>query len=152
MSDSFIQQIEDLEQKEKILAFTRKAQVEFCLAVRDASYSATNNPLVLRCRDLISRRVHTKLSVQEIAEAMKVNASYLSQLFSREEGMPLTDFIAREKIRIATWELIFTDKSFDTIAASLSFSSQSHFGRVFKKWMGMTPGQYRELYGKRSGF
>ena len=152
MSDSFIQQIEDLKQKEKILTFTRKAQAEFCLAVRSGSHSATTNPLVLRCRDLISRRIHTKLSVQEIADVMKVNASYLSQLFSREEGMPLTDFIAREKIRTATRELIFTDKPFDAIAASLSFSSQSHFGRVFKKWTGMTPKQYRELYGEKSSF
>ena len=152
MADSFIQQIEDLKQAEKILTFTRKAQAEFCLAVRSGSHSATTNPLVLRCRDLISRRIHTKLSVQEIADVMKVNASYLSQLFSREEGMPLTDFIAREKIRTATRELIFTDKPFDAIAASLSFSSQSHFGRVFKKWTGMTPKQYRELYGEKSSF
>ena len=149
MSDAFIQQIEDMKEEDKILAFTRRAQAEYCLSVRNNAQSATSNPIVRRCRDLISRRIHTKLSVQELAEELKVNASYLSQLFSREEGLPLTEYIAREKARIATQELIFSDKSFDAIAASLSFSSQSHFGRVFKKWIGMTPKQYRDLYGEK---
>lgn len=149
MSDAFIQQIEEQKSKERVLELSRKAEVEFCLAVRAQAHSATKNPLILRCRDLISRRVNTKLSVAELADALNVNASYLSQLFSREEGTSLSDYIAREKTRVAARELIFTDKSFDDIAASLCFSSQSHFGRVFKKWTGMTPKQYRERFGEK---
>ena len=150
MSDSFIQQIENLRSKEKVLEFTRKAQTEFCLAVRDGARSATDNPLILRCRDLISRRVNAKLSVKELADALNVNPSYLSQVFSREEKMPISDYIAREKVRTAAGELIFTEKSFAEIAALFSFSSQSHFGKVFKKWTSMTPKQYRTLYGERT--
>lgn len=149
MSDSYIQQIENLRSKEKVLEFTRKAQTEFCLAVRDGARSATDNPLILRCRDLISRRVNAKLSVKELADALNVNPSYLSHVFSREEKMPISDYIAREKVRTATGELIFTEKSFAEIAALFSFSSQSHFGKVFKKWTGMTPKQYRTLYGEK---
>ena len=146
----FIQQIENLRSKEKVLEFTRKAQTEFCLAVRDGARSATDNPLILRCRDLISRRVNAKLSVKELADALNVNPSYLSQVFSREEKMPISDYIAREKVRTATRELIFTEKSFAEIAALFNFLSQSHFGKVFKKWTGMTPKQYRTLYGERT--
>ena len=97
MSDSYIQQIEELKDKEKILAFTRKAQAEYCLAVRSGADLKTTNPIILRCRDLVNRRIHTKLGVQDIAKAMRVNASYLSQLFSRKQGMPLTEYIAKEK-------------------------------------------------------
>ena len=35
------------------------------------------------------------------------------------------------------------------VAFSMSdASTQSHFGQAFKKWVGMTPGQYRKTYGK----
>ena len=150
MSDSFVQQVERLWDEEKVLKFARRAQVEFCLAVRDSIHSDTTNPTVRRCRDFVSRRVYTKVTVEEIAGAMNINPSYLSQLFAREEGMPLSEYIAREKVRAAAQELVFTEKSFDAVAASLCFSSQSHFGKVFKKWTGMTPGQYRTIYGEQT--
>ena len=148
MEDSFVQQVEELKSEKEILEFTRRAQAEYCLANRANAYSATANRIILSCRNLVSKRIYEKLSVQKIAESMDINAGYLSQLFSREEGMPLTDFIAREKIREAEKELIYSDKSINAIAASLCFSSQSHFGKVFKRWTGMTPKKYRALYAE----
>lgn len=90
MSDAFIQQIEDENDMEKLLNLCRKAELEFCLAVRKQSHSATQNPAVLRCRDLIAKRAHTRLTVAELAEALHISPDYLSQLFSREEGMTLS--------------------------------------------------------------
>ena len=150
MADSFIQQVEEQRTEKETMETARKAEMEFCLAVRSSGTEMSVNPLVTRCRDLISRRLHTKLKVSELAEALHISPDYLSQLFSREEGISLSDYIAREKTRVAGRELIFTNKSFDEIAAALSFSSQSHFGMVFKKWTGMTPLQYRKLYGENS--
>ena len=146
MADAFIQQIERVRTPEKADEVARKAEVEYCLAVREMGRSDTKNPTVLRVRDLVSRLINTRLSVNELAETLNMNADYLSQLFAKEEGITLSDFIAREKVRVAERELLFTEKSFDDIAAALSFSSQSHFGKVFKKWTGMTPGQYRKIY------
>ena len=148
MSDAFIQRIEEQRSLEKVLELCRKAELEFCLAVRDEGRFSSKNPIIVRCRDLVSRRINTKITVQELAEVLNTNPDYLSQLFSKEEGITLSDYIAREKIRIASRELIFTDKSFHAIAFELSYASQSHFGKVFKKWTGMTPRQYRELYAE----
>lgn len=148
MSDAFIQRIEEQRSMEKVLELCRKAELEFCLAVRDEGRFSSKNPIIVRCRDLVSRRINTKITVQELAEVLNTNPDYLSQLFSKEEGITLSDYIAREKIRIASRELIFTDKSFHAIAFELSYASQSHFGKVFKKWTGMTPRQYRELYAE----
>ena len=148
MSDVFIQRIEDENSMDRLTDLARKMELEFCLAVRGQSHK-TDNPLILRCRDLISRRIHTKITVAELAEAMRVNPDYLSQLFSREEGLNISEYIAREKVKVAAGELMFTNKSFDDIAVFLGFSSQSHLGKVFKKWTGMTLRQYRILYGEK---
>ena len=149
MSDTFIQRVEDENDIDKLTVLARKMELEFCLAVR-AQTHGSGNPLVQRCRDLITRRIHTKLTVSELAGALNVNPDYLSQLFSREEGLSLSDYIAREKVRAAAGELMFAEKSLDDIAAFLGFSSQSHLGKVFKKWTGMTLRQYRELYGEKN--
>ncbi len=150
MSDTFIRQIEAQTTWYNVGVLLRKGEMEYCLAVKERSSSASKNPIVIRCRDLVSQKIHMKITVKELAREMDLNADYLSQLFSREEGMTLSEYISRERIRIASRELIFTQRPIDEIAASLCFSSQSHFGKTFKKWMETTPGQYRELFGSKS--
>ncbi len=151
MCDVFIRQVEARTEWMEIGRLLRNAQTEFCLAVRRYHHRPTDNQTVIRCRELISKRIAWKLTVGELARAMNINPEYLSQLFSRETGLPLSEYISREKARAAAHMLIFSGRSNDDIAASLSFSSQSHLGKVFKKWTGMTPGQYRTLYGERKG-
>ena len=150
MSDAFIQQIEATWEAAKLEELIHRCEEEYCLAVREKNNSRTKNETVIRCRNLVSQRLNTRLSIRALAEELHLSADYLSQLFSREEGLGLSDYIQREKSAAAAKQLIFTDRSLNDIAASLSFASQSHFGRVFKKWIGMTPGQYRELFQTKS--
>ena len=42
--------------------------------------------------------------------------------------------------------LVYTDNSLQEIAFVLNFSSQSHFSTVFRKIVGVTPRQYRDMY------
>ena len=55
--------------------------------------------------------------------------------------MKLTNYIAHVKIEAAKKKLLYTRDSYEEIAYALGFSTQSHFGQVFKKYAGMTPGQ-----------
>lgn len=146
MSDAFIQHVEELKDIAKIRAFGRQAEVEYCKAVRNLSFGLKQSPLITRCKALILQRLHSKLSVQELAQELEITPGYLSHLFLKEEGVKLTEYIVEEKIKYAKEQLTCTDNSLDTIAYSLGFVSQSHFGQTFKKATGMTPKQYRESY------
>ncbi|MBO4472432.1 MAG: helix-turn-helix transcriptional regulator [Clostridia bacterium] len=42
----------------------------------------------------------------------------------------------------------YTDKASAEISLYLGFSSQSHFSRIFKKYVGLTPGEYRSVARK----
>lgn len=148
MSDAFIQRVEEMKNVGETTALARQSEVEFCTAVQRLSSGRARNALVERCKSLIVRQLHSKLSVKELAGQLQVTPSHLSHLFAREEGMKLTDYIAREKIREAQNHLVYTDDSYEAVAFSLGFVSQSHFGQVFKRWAGMTPKQYRETYGR----
>ena len=146
MSDAFIQHVEELKDIAKVRAFGRQAEIEYCKAVRNLSFGLKQNPLITRCKALILQRLHSKLAVRELAEELEITPGYLSHLFLKEEGVKLTEYIAGEKIKFAKEQLICTENSLDTIAYSLGFVSQSHFGQTFKKATGMTPKQYRESY------
>lgn len=150
MSDAFIQRVEELQDIGKVTALARQSEVEYCKAVRNLTAARGRNPLVGQCKELVFQRLHTKITVQELADSLGIGADYLSRIFIREEGMKLTDYIIREKIEAAKKQLRYTDTGYEVIAHSLGFSTQSHFGQAFKKWVGMTPGQYQKTYGKRT--
>ena len=62
--------------------------------------------------------------------------------------MTLTDFILQEKVKLTKNLLTYSPYSYIEIATYLGFSSQSHLGKVFKKYTDMTLRQYRERYGR----
>lgn len=146
MSDAFIQRVEELTNLGEAQAMGRQAEIEYCKAVAELASTAPQNALISRCKALIMRDLHSRLSVRDLAKELDITPDYLSRLFLREEGIKLTDYITQEKIRSAKGLLVYSQNSYETIAHSLGFSSQSHFGQTFKKLTGMTPRQYREMH------
>ena len=102
-----------------------------------------------RCKDYIFSHLHGKISVCEIAENLKLNPNYLSGLFQKCEHVTISEFIQKEKIRLVKNLLIYSQYTYAEIAAYLGYSSQSHLGKQFKKYTGLTPGKYREKYGRK---
>ncbi len=79
-----------------------------------------------------------------MADELYMSRPYLSARFKKETGETLTDFILREKTEEAKRLLRWSDRSASAVAAYLGFSSHSHFIRVFKKYAGVTPNEWRE--------
>ena len=77
----------------------------------------------------------------------------MSQLTVEEKAALVsgTDFILNEKTEEAKRLLRYSDKSASSIAAYLGFSSHGHFCKVFKKYAGMTPNEYRENRAAKEG-
>ncbi len=61
-----------------------------------------------------------------------MNSDYLSILFKKEVGISLSEYIQRERIEEAKKLLTFTTYSLSDICASLNFTDQSYFTKIFK--------------------
>jgi AraC-like DNA-binding protein len=86
--------------------------------------------------------------VRELADELHVSMEYLSTIFKKTEQITITEYILREKVKLAKNLLIYSEYSAENIALYLGFSSQSHFGKVFKKYTGITPSIYRRRNAK----
>jgi AraC-like DNA-binding protein len=87
--------------------------------------------------------------VRELAEELHVSTEYLSTLFKKTEQITISEYILREKVKLARNLLIYSEYTIENIGLYLGFSSQSHFGKVFKKYTGMTPNIYRKRNAKK---
>lgn len=145
LSDAYSMHIEELNNPSEIEAFLRSAEYQLTDYVHKIKTSNKQNPIVIGAKDYVLKHLNRKISLNDLAQALSVNPSYLSDLFSSQEGMTLSNYILREKINAAKRQLIFTDDSYGEIAYNYGFSSQSHFGKVFKKFTEMTPKDFRKL-------
>jgi len=100
---------------------------------------------IARCIDYIYEHLHTRITIKDLTELTGISSSYLSRLFKKETGIPISQYIQNCKIETAQNMLIYSKHSLAQISATLAFSSQSYFNEVFKKHTGLTPLEYRSL-------
>ena len=97
--------------------------------------------------NLIIKYVHEyynqDITVQRIAQAVNVNANYVSQLFKKETGSTYTKYLSKLRVENACKLLIDTDLSVSEIARQVGYSDYFYFSRVFKKIKGKSPSVYR---------
>ncbi len=110
----------------------------------DSTKSKSQSYQVSRIQNYISRNIYKKITLQEIAAHLGISVNYMCNIFSRETGLSIHNYIQREKIEIACHLLSHSDGSIAYIAGYMGFQTQSNFTAVFRKWKGMTPLQYRK--------
>lgn len=89
------------------------------------------------------------LTVQYIADKLNLNRSYLSEIFSKQMGVPLKKYILDFRITQSEEFLFTSDWSVDYISQICGFSSPSYFSKIFKEYHGISPTEYRKNRHKR---
>ena len=119
-----------------IMRVLKMAQTE-----NDAS-SSVHNVIALIIED-IAVNVHKNYSVEEVARTYGISKSSLHHAFKKQTGLPFKDYVNRVKIKEAEYQLTMTDKTVTHIAWALGFSNVYYFCRLFKKYKGITPTEFR---------
>lgn len=111
----------------------------------------TNNPKISDIfekpveilKEYIERNSCRDIKLEELAELVHFTPSYVSKLFRQETGQTLKEYINTAKIKTAKRLLEETEQSIQEIASNSGFNSISHFNRVFRQHIDMSPHQYR---------
>lgn len=93
-----------------------------------------------------------QLTLYDVAEHLHMNYSYLSAYISQNTGKHFSEHLNDTRIRHAKTMLAETDYSISYISESLGYTDQSYFGKIFKKYVGMTPLKYRNLALGKSNY
>ena len=104
---------------------------------------------VERATALIEKRLHKPLSVNDIAEEIGIDRSYLCSIFKKELGCSPQQYILKRKIEKAKYFLSSTSENVKYIAISLGYDDPFVFSRTFKRGTGMSPSQWRETHGEK---
>ena len=87
-----------------------------------------------------------ELTVEDLANACKLNRSYFSKLFKDSMGCPPQEFLIRLRLSKAADLMKTTTSSIGGIATMCGYPNQLHFSRAFKKRYGVSPREWREQH------
>lgn len=106
---------------------------------QDQSQANTLNQII----DFIHDNYEQDISLAELAERFHMNYSYLSWYFKQRTNENLTAYINKVRVEKAKELLKYTDETISQISTKIGFSEHNYFSKVFKKFVGMTPIEYR---------
>ncbi|OHB49660.1 MAG: hypothetical protein A2Y10_05750 [Planctomycetes bacterium GWF2_41_51] len=99
-----------------------------------------------RCKKYIDDNFTKIFSSSEVANACAVNIRYMARLFRQYGKIKPHEYIMNLKMNKASAILLTSGLSVNEIGYSLGFNDPYHFSRVFKRFHGLAPKMYRELY------
>lgn len=143
LSDFYILKMDKCQTIEEISKLHDVMCMDMCKQMNIIRNQQTISKPIVLCIDYIYSHIHYRITISELAEHLNISESYLSKLFQKEMGLPLSQYILDLKLEKAMNLLQYSDYNIVDIANYFSFSSQSHFIQVFKKKTGLTPHKYR---------
>ena len=146
LSDRYIQRLDSIDTVEGVVRLHDQMVLEYTGKMRLLKRTGQTLKPVSDCVEYVYSHIRERITVDDLADVTGVSASYLSRLFKRELGIPVSVYIREQKLRKAENLLRFSEMSLVEIGEYLSFASQSHFIQIFRSYSGMTPKKYRNTY------
>lgn len=87
-----------------------------------------------------------EISLEDIAQAIRYNKNYMCNVFKKDAGRTINEYLTDVRIAHAEEMLTFSHYTLNQVAANTGFNSISHFNRTFKKKVGVPPGLYKRIF------
>ncbi len=110
-----------------------------------AMFSRKDKKLIEVVKDHITRHYSEDITLNKVAELVYVNPNYLSEIFKAQTGESFVDYFTRVRIEKAK-ELLkdIRVKTYE-VGALVGYDDPPYFSKVFKKVVGVSPTEYRNL-------
>jgi AraC family transcriptional regulator, transcriptional activator of pobA len=109
------------------------------------SKSKTAITLTNRFKELLHKHIKEKHLVTDYASMLNVSPNHLNKSIKEVTQKPATKWIDETLVLEAKVLLFQTNNSINEIASELGIYDQSYFSRLFKKYEGVTPLEYRKM-------
>ncbi len=86
------------------------------------------------------------ITASKVAEALGYNTDYLGRIYHKVYECTLTEAIHRRRVSVASQYLLDSGMTIEQIALKCGFSDPDYFRRIFRRYMQISPGEYRDEY------
>jgi AraC family transcriptional regulator len=106
-------------------------------------------PWLETVKEVLREEFFNPPSLDELAKAVEIHPTHIARVFRQFERCTVGDYIREVRINHARQRMVGSNEPLVEIALALGFADQTHFTRSFKRVTGMTPREFRSMFGKR---
>ena len=100
--------------------------------------------VVRKIRHYIDTNYEKDISLTTLSKHFFISKYQISRLFKKQFEINYSDYILKVRMEAAEMMLLNSKEKIDDIARRVGFEETSYFSRVFSKYFGMSPGEYRK--------
>lgn len=108
-------------------------------------YSNQENKYCKLAKEYLNDHYMKNISITDIADYLHISYPYLSKIFKENKNINILDYLNKIRIEHGKEYLVNTNKSISKIAMEVGYNNAQSFNRFFKKYEGITPGEYRKI-------
>lgn len=134
--------------RSKIEAAARMLEIIAAYIIDVGAVRVCELEAVERARQYVKQHLGEALSTGLVSKAVNLSTSYFSYLFKQQTGMTFTQYVETSRIEQAKEMLRMTSMTVREICDKLGYEDQNYFSRIFKKYEGTSPVNYRNRIKK----
>jgi len=108
--------------------------------------------LVEQIQNYIEEYYSQPITRESLAQMLNYSVPYIAKQFKQKTGRSIIDYLIQIRIQKAQHLLIHTTSSLQEIASSVGYEDVSYFIRIFKKYSGQTPMQFKQQRGQKKSY
>ena len=101
--------------------------------------------IVAHVKTMIAATYADDISLESVAAAVSLSPCYLSNIFSQEMKLTFKEYLIQTRLARAQDLLRDVTLKIYEVAGKVGYSDSRYFSQIFKKYLGVTPVQYRDL-------
>ena len=105
-----------------------------------------NEDMVRKLTNYLDENYTENITLEKISKIMHISISHISHLFKRETGLSPMQYVIHHRIGQAQSLLAETNIPIKHIEEQLGFGSSCHLTSMFKKYVGISPREYRKYF------
>ena len=98
-------------------------------------------------KEYINENFRSDISLDDVSREVDISPYYFSKLFKQETGKNFIEYLTEIRLKNARELLQDSRLSIKEICAQSGYSDPNYFSRIFKKYEGVTPSEFRERLG-----
>ena len=109
----------------------------------------SDNRRILKVKDYINKHFNEDVRLSELADIIGMSPSAFSRFFKLSTGKTLSEYIVGIRLGMAARKLVDSTDSISEICYVCGFNTISNFNRLFRKYKGCNPTEFRDKYRKK---
>lgn len=107
------------------------------------SAKKTSELLMMSAQNYIQNHLGDDFGIEDIADYLGISSSYFCLLFKNHFGETFVEYLTKQRMEMAKCLLRSSERSIAQIGSSIGYQERRYFTKVFQKYTGMTPSDFR---------